>query len=61
MEMELISQLITSVGFPTFIAMWLMWKDSRNQERIYAIISKNTEAIIALDGTIQRLYDKVCK
>jgi len=54
MDIQLIGQLISSLGFPIFIAIYLLNREDKTLEELKEVINQNTLAI-------QRLLDKLEK
>lgn len=52
MEFEQMTQLITTVGFPIFVAIWLLWKSDRTEKR-------TQEILLELKNSINRLCDRI--
>jgi len=52
MDIQLIGQLISSLGFPMFIAIYLLNREDKTLEELKEVINQNTLAI-------QRLLDKL--
>jgi hypothetical protein len=46
---EMIKDLIQSLGFPIFVAVWFMWRDGKRMEKL-------TQAI----NDLQNMLEKVC-
>ncbi|MCL5026637.1 MAG: YvrJ family protein [Chloroflexi bacterium] len=47
MDVDTITKLISNVGFPIFVAVYLLW-------RMEGVINKMTDAIDAINITIQK-------
>lgn len=43
--MEFPLDLIGSVGFPIFVAVWLLWKDNRREVNITQALDRNTKVL----------------
>ena len=54
MDIQLAMQLISSLGFPIFIAIWLLKYQKETIDKLADVINQNTLAI-------QRLVDKLEK
>jgi hypothetical protein len=54
MDIQLAMQLISSLGFPIFIAIYLLNREDKTLEKLTEVINQNTLAI-------QRLLDKLEK
>lgn len=48
MDMSEITQIIANLGFPIFVAVWMLYKSSSDSENIRSAISELKEAIIVL-------------
>lgn len=46
--MNEVSQFITSLGFPIFVAVWMLYKSSKDSERMNESINELKNAIILL-------------
>lgn len=46
--MNEVSQFITSLGFPIFVAVWMLYKSSKDSERMNESINDLKNAIILL-------------
>jgi len=54
MDIQLIGQIISSLGFPIFVAIYLLNREDKTLEELKEVINQNTLAI-------QRLLDKLEK
>jgi hypothetical protein len=54
MDIQLAMQLISSLGFPIFIAIYLLNREDKTLEKLTEVINQNTLAI-------QKLLDKLEK
>jgi predicted transcriptional regulator len=54
MDIQLIGQIISSLGFPIFVAIYLLNREDKTLEELKEVINQNTL-------TIQRLLDKLGK
>lgn len=52
MDWNLLQQLISSLGFPIFIAIYLLWKEDKTIGELKDVINQNT---IAIQKLIERL------
>jgi len=52
MEFEQALQVISTVGFPIFVAVWLLWKSDRTEKR-------TQEILIELKVSINKLCDRI--
>ena len=48
MDMSAISQLISTVGFPIFVAVWMLYKNSKDNENMTETINELKNAITLL-------------
>lgn len=46
--MNEISQMITQVGFPIFVAVWMLYKSSKDSEELKESVAELKNAIIQL-------------
>ena len=51
MELTVIQQLISSLGFPIFVAIWLLIKSSQDMEKM-------TKALISLEKAILQINER---
>lgn len=51
MELTVIQQLISSLGFPIFVAIWLLIKSSKDMEKM-------TKALISLEKAILQINER---
>ncbi|MEM3554479.1 MAG: YvrJ family protein [Candidatus Micrarchaeaceae archaeon] len=42
LDINLIQQLISSLGFPIFVAVYLLWREEKKLEKLEDIIQQNT-------------------
>jgi hypothetical protein len=54
MELQLITQLVSSLGFPIFVAIYLLNREDKTIDKLTEVINQNTLAI-------QKLLDKLEK
>jgi len=54
MDIQIITQLVSSLGFPIFVAIYLLNREDKTIEKLTEVISQNTLAI-------QKLLDKLEK
>lgn len=52
MEIKDISQLVASLGFPIFVAIWLLWKSDKTEKRTQDIL-------LELKISINKLCDRI--
>jgi hypothetical protein len=48
-----VSQFITNLGFPIFVAVWMLYKSSKDSERMNDTINDLKNAIILLTSEIK--------
>lgn len=53
MDLNVISQLISSVGFPIFVAVWMLYKSSEESKQTTAAINELKLAIQALTDEVK--------
>ena len=56
MEAETIggfTQFINSVGFPIFVAVWMLWNNNTNQKKLDESINKQTVVVTQLVTLIE--------
>lgn len=53
MDMSAIQGLISSVGFPIFVAVWMLYKSSQDSEALKNTVSELKNAITELTALIQ--------
>lgn len=54
MDVQVVSQLVGQLGFPIFVAVFMLVKQSKDTENMTAILTK-------LQATIESLSDKIHK
>lgn len=59
MELTEISNLIGSLGFPIFVAVWMLYKSEKEQELHRDEVNKLAEALNELKTVITVLSDKL--
>lgn len=52
--MNEVSQFITSLGFPIFVAVWMLYKSSKDSERMNESINDLKNAIILLTAEFKQ-------
>lgn len=45
MDMQIVNNLISSVGFPIFVAVWMLYKSSKDSEEMKDTINELKNAI----------------
>lgn len=53
MDIQIVQNLISSVGFPIFVAVWLLYKGSKDSESLKDAISKLNNSITELTAFIK--------
>lgn len=53
MDMQVVQNLISSVGFPIFVAVWMLYKGSKDSEALKDTISKLDNSITELTAFIK--------
>lgn len=53
MDMQVVQNLISSVGFPIFVAVWMLYKGSKDSEALKDTISKLNNSITELTAFIK--------
>lgn len=53
MDFENITNLISSIGFPIFVAVWMLYKSSNDSKELTAAINQLENAILDLKAYIQ--------
>jgi hypothetical protein len=48
---EMIKDFISTLGFPIFVAVWMLWRDSKRMEKLTEVIK---ELKLAIDLLIAR-------
>lgn len=54
MDMSAISQLISTVGFPIFVAVWMLYKSSEDSKQTRQALDDLTIAVTKLSDKIDR-------
>lgn len=57
MDANSISQLITNVGFPIFVAVWMLYKTSKDSEAMNDAINELKLAITKLTDQLEQRED----
>lgn len=58
MDVSSISSLITNVGFPIFVAVWMLYKSSKDSESLKESVNELKNAITALTENIRGTKDE---
>jgi len=40
MDVDTITKLISQVGFPIFVAVWLLWRDKEKMDKLTAVMER---------------------
>lgn len=54
MDVQLIQNLISSVGFPIFVAVWMLYKTSKDSEKMSETIGDLKNAITELTTLLNK-------
>lgn len=54
MDMSTMQGLISSVGFPIFVAVWMLYKSSKDSEALKDTVNELKNAITELNTLIQK-------
>lgn len=54
MDVQVVQNLISSVGFPIFVAVWMLYKSSKDSEALKDTVSELKNAITELTALIQK-------
>lgn len=57
-DLSVVSQFISSLGFPIFVAVWLLYRSHKDNAVIKEAIDKLENAIIELNTYIKTLNEK---
>lgn len=60
-SMDTMTSVISSLGFPIFVAVWLLWKSHKDTQVIQDSINKLENAIVELNTYIRALNKGVDK
>lgn len=58
MDVKNVSELITTVGFPIFVAVWLLYKSHKDTETVKDSVNRLENAIIELTTYIRAMAKK---
>lgn len=58
MNVSDVSSMIANLGFPIFVAVWLLWKSHKDTQIIQDSIDKLENAIIELNTYIRTLNNR---
>lgn len=57
MDIQLVQNLISSVGFPIFVAVWMLYKTSKDSEALKDTISELKNSITELTTLLKHEED----
>ena len=58
MDMSGIQTIISTVGFPIFVAVWMLYKSSKDSEKMSETINELRNAITELSAILTKTEDK---
>lgn len=58
MDMNAVQTIISTVGFPIFVAVWMLYKSSKDSEKMSATIDNLRNAITELTAILTKTEDK---
>ena len=58
MDMDGIQTIISTVGFPIFVAVWMLYKSSKDSEKMSETIDDLRNAITELSAILTKTEDK---
>ena len=58
MDMSAVQTIISTVGFPIFVAVWMLYKSSQDSEKMSATIDDLRNAITELTAILTKSEDK---
>lgn len=58
MDLNTITSLIGSLGFPIFVAVWMLWKSDKETQEHHEEVAKLSEAINDLKVVVTVLSEK---
>lgn len=58
MDMNGVQTIISTVGFPIFVAVWMLYKSSKDSEKMSETISELRNAITELSAILTKTEDK---
>lgn len=58
MDVQLIESLISSVGFPIFVAVWMLYKTSNDSKEMANTINELKNAITEMTALLKKDGDK---
>lgn len=57
-SLDSLTGVVSSLGFPIFVAVWLLWKSHKDTQVIQSSINSLENAILELNTYIRTLNDK---
>ena len=58
MDMSAVQTIISTVGFPIFVAVWMLYKSSQDSEKMSETIDDLRNAITELTAILTKTEDK---
>lgn len=58
MDMSGVQTIISTVGFPIFVAVWMLYKSSKDSEKMSETINELRNAITELSAILTKTEDK---
>ena len=58
MDMSAVQTIISTVGFPIFVAVWMLYKSSQDSEKMSETIDNLRNAITELTAMLTKSEDK---
>ena len=58
MDMNAVQTIISTVGFPIFVAVWMLYKSSKDSEKMTETIDDLKNAITELTAILTKTKDK---
>lgn len=58
MDMNAVQTIISTVGFPIFVAVWMLYKSSKDSEKMSETINELRNAITELSAILTKTEDK---
>ena len=58
MDMNAVQSIISTVGFPIFVAVWMLYKSSKDSEKMSETIDDLRNAITELTAILTKTEDK---
>lgn len=56
MDFSVVGNIISSIGFPIFVAVWLLWKSSNDTREMERAINALENAILEISSYIKAIY-----